>query len=59
MSRRFQAGCVYRERRNAGPDVWVFRWRDGQTNRKQQIGTVEEFQPSRQRGRLVNHSAQT
>jgi integrase len=22
---------------------WVFRWRDGQVNRKQQIGTVEQF----------------
>lgn len=43
MSRRYQAGCLYRERRKAGPSVWVFRWRDGQTNRKEQIGTVERF----------------
>ncbi len=41
--RRYQRGCLYREKRKAGPDVWVFRFRDGQTNRKEQIGTVEEF----------------
>jgi len=44
MSRRYQSGCLYREKRKAGPDVWVFRYRDGQRNRKEQIGTVEEFQ---------------
>jgi hypothetical protein len=43
MSRRYQQGCLYREKRKAGPEVWVFRWRDGQTNRKEQIGTVEQF----------------
>lgn len=43
MSRRYQQGCPYRESHKAGPDVWVFRWRDGQTNRKEQIGTVEQF----------------
>jgi integrase len=43
MSRRYQQGCLYRESRKAGPDVWVFRWRDGQTNRKEQIGTVDQF----------------
>jgi integrase len=46
MSRRYQQGCLYRERRKAGPDVWVFRYRDGQTNRKEKIGNVEQF-PSR------------
>src|SRR2546422_8546681 len=43
MSRRYQQGCLYREKRKAGPDVWVFRYRDGQSNRKEQIGTVEQF----------------
>lgn len=43
MSRRYQVGCLYRERRKAGPDVWVFRYRDGERNRKEQIGTVEQF----------------
>ena len=41
--RRYQNGCLYREKRKAAPDVWVFRYRDGQTNRKEQVGTVEEF----------------
>jgi integrase len=43
MSRRYQSGCLYREKRKAGPDVWVFRYRDGQSNRKDIIGTVEKF----------------
>lgn len=43
MSRRYQSGCLYREKRKAGPDIWVFRYRDGQSNRKEQIGTVEQF----------------
>ena len=42
MSRRYQDGCLYREKRK-GPDVWVFRFRDGQINRKEQVGTVEQF----------------
>ena len=40
---RYQQGCLYRESRKAGPDVWVFRYRDGQANRKEMIGTVEQF----------------
>jgi len=43
MSRRYQTGCLYREKRKAGPDVWVFRFRDGERNRKEQIGTVEQI----------------
>jgi len=46
MSRRYQQGCLYREKRKAGPDVWVLRYRDGQSNRKEKVGTVEQF-PSR------------
>lgn len=41
--RRYQQGCLYREKRKAGPDVWVFRSRDGKTNRKEIVGTVEQF----------------
>jgi integrase len=41
--KRYQQGCLYREHRHAGPDVWVFRWRDGTVNRKEQIGNVEQF----------------
>jgi integrase len=43
MSGRYQVGCLYREKRKAGPHVWVYRYRDGQHNRKKQIGTVEQF----------------
>lgn len=52
MSRRYQQGCLYREKRNAGPDVWVFRWRDGQVNRKEKLGTVEQF-PSKSAARMA------
>ena len=41
--RRYQKGCLLREKRKATPDVWVFRWRDGQVNRKEIVGTVEQF----------------
>lgn len=45
---RYQQGCVAREERRRGPDVWVFRWRElnanGQrTNRKVVVGTVEQY----------------
>ncbi len=44
MSRRkYQQGCLYREKRKAGPNCWVFRYRDGQSNRKHIVGTVEQF----------------
>jgi integrase len=43
MSKRYQSGCLYRESRKAGPDVWVFRYRDGQSNRKEIVGTVEKL----------------
>jgi len=43
MSRRYQKGSLYRETRKAGPDVWVFRFREGAVNRKEQVGTVEQF----------------
>jgi integrase len=43
VSRRYQQGCLYPEPRAKGPKVWVFRYRDGQRNRKQIIGTVEKL----------------
>jgi integrase len=42
MSGRYKSGCLYREKRK-DRDVWVFRFRDGQINRKKQVGTVEQF----------------
>jgi hypothetical protein len=43
MSKRYQNGCLYREKRKAGPDVWVFRFRGGQTNWKEIIDTGDQF----------------
>jgi len=40
---RYQQGCLTREARKRGPAVWIFRWREGQTNRKEIIGTVKQF----------------
>jgi integrase len=40
---RYQNGCLFRERRKTGPNVWALRWRDGAINRKEVIGTVEQF----------------
>ena len=45
---RYQRGCISRERRCNGPDVWIYRWRETQpkghrTNRKVVVGTVEEY----------------
>jgi integrase len=42
---RYQQGSVQRSKRNKGPDVWVFRWReiglDGKSvQRKAVIGTT-------------------
>jgi integrase len=42
-TKRFQTGSLQREKRKRGPDVWIFRFRDEQTNRKEQVGTVEQF----------------
>lgn len=39
----YQQGCLYREKRKAGPSVWVFRFRDGTSNRKVIVGSVEKF----------------
>jgi integrase len=45
---RYQQGCVARERRSNGPDVWIFRWRELnpnglRINRKVVVGTVEQY----------------
>jgi hypothetical protein len=45
---RYQQGCVARERRSNGPDVWIFRWRELNpnwqiVNRKVVVGTVEQY----------------
>jgi len=48
---KYQHGCIVREARKNGPDVWVLRWRDSQPDgkvvrRKQIIGTVKEYSES-------------
>jgi integrase len=41
---RYQAGCLTSEKRKAGPDVWIFRWRDGhKANRKMVVGTFQRY----------------
>lgn len=45
---RYQEGCLYREERKRGSDVWIFRWRQNQpdgkrTQRKKLIGTTEQY----------------
>src|SRR4051794_12573052 len=45
---RYQQGCLTREKRNSGPNVWIFRWREvnasgKRVNRKVVLGTVEQF----------------
>jgi len=43
---RYQSGSLTKEKRKAGPAVWIFRWRentpDGRVNRKVVVGTVEQ-----------------
>ncbi len=44
---RYQYGSLTKEKRKAGPAVWIFRWRentrDGRVNRKVVVGTVQQF----------------
>lgn len=44
---RYQSGCLTREKRKAGPCVWIFRWREtrpeGRVNRKVVVGSVVEY----------------
>src|SRR5271157_880081 len=41
---RYQTGCLTSEKRKAGPDAWIFRWRDGQNaNRKMVVGTFQQY----------------
>jgi integrase len=42
--RRYQSGCLYREVRKSGLDVWVFRFRDSTGhNKKEIIGDVTKY----------------
>lgn len=39
----YQAGSVQRESRSLGPDIWVFRYMDSGTHKKELIGDVKQF----------------
>ena len=45
---RYQQGCLTKEERKTGPDVWVFYWRETDDSgkrrqRKKLVGTVEQY----------------
>jgi integrase len=40
---RYKLGSLTTEKRKNGPDVWVYRWRDGSVKRKQILGTIKEL----------------
>ncbi|HCT61188.1 MAG TPA: site-specific integrase [Acidobacterium sp.] len=39
----FQRGWIVRKARSKGSDVWVLRWRDGDTNRSTTLGTTQQL----------------
>lgn len=55
--KRYKHGCLRREVRKRGPDVWVFRWREetpnGKVNRKTVVGSVEELRTKSEAQRTV------
>lgn len=59
---RYQSGSLTREKRKAGPNVWIFRWREvaaGKlTQRKAIVGTVEQY-PTRREARKAAEPFQT
>jgi integrase len=40
---RYQLGSLTTEKRKNGPDVYVFRWRDGSVKRKKILGSVKDL----------------
>jgi integrase len=53
---RYQHGCLTREKRKSGPDVWIFRHRDSENvNRKSIVGTVEEYPSKAEAQRATEH----
>jgi hypothetical protein len=39
----YQQGSVVRKPRSIGPDVWVFRYMDGEVQRSEILSTVDKF----------------
>lgn len=54
---RYQNGSLTIEKRNAGPPVWVFRWREptsqGSINRKRVIGSRTQYPTKREAMKAV------
>jgi len=43
-AKQYQNGCLSRETRKRGPDMWIFRYRDAEgVHRKVLVGSVEEY----------------
>jgi integrase len=40
---RYQHGSLTTEKRKNGPDVYVYRWRDGNVRRKETLGTLKDL----------------
>jgi integrase len=59
---RYQSGSLTKEKRKAGPAVWIFRWReytpDGRVNRKVVVGTVQQF-PTKTAARKASEPLRT
>jgi integrase len=56
---RYQLGSLTIERRNAGSDVWVYRWREKYANgervkRKRIIGTIDKYKTKSAAQRAVD-----
>ncbi len=39
----FQHGWIVRKARSKGPDIWVLRWREGNTHKSKTLGTVQQL----------------
>lgn len=39
----FQHGWIVRKARSKGPDVWVLRWREGNTDKSRTLGTTQQL----------------
>ena len=61
---RYQQGSVQRDKRQSGPDVWVFRWREigpggKSAQRKAVIGTVVNLPQKHPPSKQHKHCAST
>lgn len=52
---RLQQGSLTIERRTNGPDVWVYRWREGGRRRKHILGSVKQLTKTQALKRAFSH----